>query len=98
MRLAFLLMMKLLDSKFERSLRIIYKLLDDKIATFTIPHKEMVKQTSHMLTGNIILVLCLVALTGWGYDLSESSTPLQPQQQQQSSDQSPSSSVLRQLH
>ena len=50
---------------FWTSLGIIHKLLDGKIATFTILHKEGVKQASHMLTGKSYS--CLVALTGWGY-------------------------------
>ena len=65
---AFLLLMRLLNSKFWTYLGIIYKLLDDKIATFTILgwfHKEEVKQASHMLTGKSYS--CFVVLTGWGY-------------------------------
>ena len=50
MYLAFLLVMKLLDSSFGHFLEMIHKLLDE-IPTFTIPHKEEVKQASHMLTG-----------------------------------------------
>ena len=42
-----------------------HKLLDDKITTFTIPHKEEVKQPSHMLTGKSYPRL--VVLTCWGY-------------------------------
>ena len=51
------------ELKFWTLLGIIHKLLDDKIATFTIFHKEGVKQASHILTGKSYS--CLVALTGW---------------------------------
>ena len=43
----------------------IHKLLDDKIATFTILGKEEVKQASHMLTDKSYSRL--VVLTCWGY-------------------------------
>ena len=67
MCLAFLLM-RLLDSKFWTPLGMIHKLLDGKIATFTIFgwfHKEEIRQASHMLTGKSYS--CFAVLTYWGY-------------------------------
>ena len=71
MRLAFLLLMRLLDSSFGHFLEMIHKLLDDKIATSPFLTKKRSNKHPTCLQANLILVV----LTCWGYaSVCESST------------------------